>query len=67
VIVDPLIYIRPLRTAALPETGARRCPDCKTDQLTPVGRVAAGGGTIKEEVRCETCETVFVFVKPSLT
>ena len=65
--MDPLIYARPLRTAGLPETGARRCPDCKTEQLTPVGRVTAGGGTIKEEVRCETCETVFVFVRPSLT
>ena len=65
--MDQLIYTRSLRTAALPETGARRCPDCKSEQLAPVGRVTAGGGTIKEEVRCETCETVFVFVKQSLT
>jgi hypothetical protein len=30
-------------------------------------RVTAGGGAIKEEVRCEICETVFVFLKPLLT
>jgi len=63
--MDPLIYTRPLRTAALPETDARRCPDCTSEQLTPVGCVIAGGGTIKEEVRCATCETVFAFVRPS--
>jgi hypothetical protein len=65
--MDPFIYTRPSRTAGLPETGARRCPDCKTEELTAVGRVTAGGGTIKEEVRCETCETVFLVVKPSLS
>ena len=65
--MDPLTYTRPMRTPALPETGARRCPECKSEQLAPVGRVTAGGGAIKEEVRCESCETVFVFVKLSLT
>jgi hypothetical protein len=65
--MDPAIYTRPLRTAGLPETGERRCPSCTSEQLAPVGRVTAGWGMIKEEVRCEMCETVFVFAKPSLT
>ena len=65
--MDPAIYARPLRTAGLPETVERRCPSCTSEQLAPVGRVTAAWGMIKEEVWCEACETVFVFVRPSST
>ena len=51
------------RGPALPETDERRCLYCSSEQIVPVGRVVAGGGTIKEEVRCAACRTLFVVVR----
>jgi hypothetical protein len=63
VIMDTFKYTGPLRAAALPGTDTRRCPDRKGDQVSSVGRVAAAGMMIEEEVQRATCETVFAFVK----
>jgi hypothetical protein len=52
--------------AALPETRARRCPACHSEEIVPVGHVVAGDGLVKVQHRCEACGIVFWFVRKSL-
>jgi hypothetical protein len=48
----------------LPETRARRCPSCQSQQIEPVSHVTALSGMIKVEHRCEACGILFWFVRP---
>jgi transcriptional regulator NrdR family protein len=48
---------------ALPETRELRCPYCKSGRTVPVGHVIAVDWTIKEERRCEECQTAFLIVR----
>jgi DNA-directed RNA polymerase subunit RPC12/RpoP len=47
----------------LPTTRERRCPACQSEQIEPVGHVAARDGMIYVEHRCEACGTRFDFVR----
>ena len=38
---------------------------CKSERIAPMGWVTAGHGMVEEEVRCETCRTVFVIAQAS--
>ena len=49
----------------LPETLDRRCPSCASERIAPAGRARAGGGMIKEELRCAACGTAFCLVTES--
>ena len=51
---------------ALPETRERRCPQCQSEQIEPVGHVTASGGMIRVEHRCEACGEAFLFVRRSV-
>ena len=53
--------------AALPESLERRCPYCKSGRIAPGGRITAGAGMIKLELRCEVCELAFLIVGKPLT
>ena len=46
-----------------PETDVRRCPTCQGERITNVGPVFAYGEIIKVRYRCETCGTLFWFVR----
>ena len=43
----------------------KRCPYCKSERIAPAGHVLAGGRQFKEQVRCETCRTVFLVCQTS--
>jgi len=51
---------------ALPETRELRCPYCKSDRTLAAGRVIAVGWTIKEERRCDECQTAFLVVRVAI-
>lgn len=55
----------PLPEPELPETRARRCPACQSQQIEPVSHVTALSGVIKVEHRCEACGALFWFVRPT--
>jgi hypothetical protein len=48
---------------ALPETFERRCPSCRSQRVTPMGRVLATDTTIKSKHWCAACGTAFWFVR----
>jgi hypothetical protein len=56
----------PPQRGALPETSERRCPYCKSDRTVAVGHVIAVDWTIKEERRCEGCQTAFLVVRVAI-
>jgi transcriptional regulator NrdR family protein len=49
--------------SALPETRARRCPSCQSEEIVYAGRIIGAGGMVKVERRCEACATAFWFVR----
>jgi hypothetical protein len=44
---------------ALLEIHERRCPCCKSERIAHVGRIIAGAGMMKVELRCAVCGTAF--------
>jgi hypothetical protein len=50
----------------LREIHERRCPYCKSERIAPGGRITAGAGMIKVELRCEVCRTVFLIANTTM-
>jgi len=48
---------------ALPETSARQCPSCQSQDVVHEGHVIGGGGMLKTAQRCEMCHAMFWFVR----
>ena len=53
---DPVPSPKP----ALSEIHERRCPYCKSERIAPGGRITAGAGMLKVELRCAVCGTAFL-------
>ena len=51
---------------ALSEIHERRCPYCKSERIAPGGRITAGAGMLKVELRCEVCGTVFLIASTTI-
>ena len=51
---------------APPETRARRCPSCASEQIEPVSHVTASEGMIKVKHQCEACGTAFLFARKAI-
>jgi len=51
---------------ALPKIHERRCPYCKSERIAPGGRITAGAGKMKVELRCEVCRTVFLIANTTM-
>ncbi len=51
---------------ALPEIHERRCPYCKSERIAPGGRITAGAGKMKVELRCEVCRTVYLIANTTM-
>jgi hypothetical protein len=52
---DPVPSPKP----ALLEIHERRCPCCKSERIEHAGRIIAGAGMVKVELRCAVCGTAF--------
>jgi hypothetical protein len=61
--VPPRMLGDPVARGALPEVPEPRCPYCRGDRTVAAGRVTAVHWTIKEERRCEGCQTAFLVVR----
>ena len=48
---------------ALPTTRERECPRCGSASIEPVGRTSAHGGQVYIEHCCDTCGTLFLFIR----
>ena len=48
------------------EIHERRCPYCKSERIAPGGRITAGAGTLKVELRCEVCGTAFLIASTTI-
>lgn len=56
----------PSRGRALPETPEPRCPSCRSGRTVAAGHVIVVDRKIKEERRCEGCQTAFLVVRVAL-
>jgi hypothetical protein len=51
---------------ALLEIHEHRCPVCKSERIAHAGRIIAGAGMMKVELRCTVCGTAFFIANTTI-